>query len=137
MMTGIDRPESYECNKPGQLRKDCSVYKKRSTKWRNKPKGERVEAPAVVQGVMVETLEYEDGMLIESRFRFVSGWTTRGTTPPPSPISGSSIEQRGYKKVQWTERGFNTLIESSRLFLFRSVLSSKMNGSIGCVHLFG
>ena len=29
MMTGIERWESHECNKPGQLRKDCSVCKKR------------------------------------------------------------------------------------------------------------
>ena len=31
MMTGIERWESYECGKPGQLRKDYSVYKKRIT----------------------------------------------------------------------------------------------------------
>ena len=41
-------------------------------------------------------------MLIESRFGFVSVLTTRGTTPPLSPISESSIEQRGYNKVHWT-----------------------------------
>ena len=29
MMTGIERWESHECNKPGQLRKDHSVCKKR------------------------------------------------------------------------------------------------------------
>ena len=28
-MAGIERWESHECNKPRQLRKDCSVYKKR------------------------------------------------------------------------------------------------------------
>ena len=56
----------------------------------------------------------------------MSELTTRGTTPPLSPISGSSIEQRGYKKVRWTERGFNTLIESSRLFPVMSVFSLQM-----------
>ena len=66
-------------------------------------------------------------MLIENRFGFVSELSTRGTTPPLSPISGSSIEQRGCKKVHSTERGFNTLIASIRLFLAMSVLSLKMN----------
>ena len=70
MMTGIERWESHECNKPGQLRTDCSVYKKRIAAKGNKPEGKMVETSAVVQGVMVETLEYEDGMLIESRFWF-------------------------------------------------------------------
>ena len=68
-------------------------------------------------------------MLIESRFGFVSELTTRATTPPLSPVSGSLIEQRGYKKVHWTVRGFNTLIESSRLFPVMSVWSLKMNGT--------
>ena len=39
IMTGIDRWESYECNKPGQLREDCSVYKKHITEKGNKPNG--------------------------------------------------------------------------------------------------
>ena len=52
--------------------------------------------------------------------------TTRGTTPPLSPIAGSSIEQRGYKKVHWKERGHNTLVESSRLVLVMCVLSLEM-----------
>ena len=56
-------------------------------------KGERVETTAVVQRVMVKTSEYDDDMLIESRFDFVSELTTRGATPPLSPITGSSIEQ--------------------------------------------
>ena len=68
-------------------------------------------------------------MLIESRFGFVSEFTTRGTRPPLSPISGSLIEQRGYNKVHWSERGFNTWIESSRLFRVMSILSLKMNGT--------
>ena len=105
------------------------MYKKHINEKGNKPKGKRVETTAAVQGAMVATLEYEDGMLIENRFDFVSELTTRGTTHPLSPISGSSIEQRGYKKVHSTERGFNTLIESSRLFPVRSVFSLKMNGT--------
>ena len=70
MMTGIERRESHECNKPGQLRTDCSVSKKRIAEKGNKPKGKRVETTAALQGVMVETLEFDDGMLIESRFGF-------------------------------------------------------------------
>ena len=105
MMTGFERWESYECNKPGQERKDCSVCKKRIAEKGNKPKGKRVVTTAVVQGVMVETLVYDDGMLVESRFGFVSESTTTGTILPLSPI--------------WTERGLNTLVESGRLvFLF-------------------
>ena len=84
---------------------------------------------------MVETLKYDDGMLIESRFGFVSELTTkRRNTPPLSKISGSSIEQRGYKEVHWTERGFNTLAESSRLVPVMSVLSLERNGTSVCVH---
>ena len=83
-----------------------------------------------MQGVTVETLEYDGGMLIESRSGFVSGLNTRGTAPPLSPISGSSIEQRGNKKVHCTERGLNTLVESSRLVPVLSVLSLKMNGTL-------
>ena len=109
MMTGIERWESHECNKPGQLRKDRSVCKKRTAEKGNKPKGKRVETTAVVQGVMVETLECDDGISTESRFGFVSESTTRGTTPPLSPISGSSIEQRGYTgqnvdSTRWSSR---------------------------------
>ena len=111
-----------EGNKPGQLRKDCSVYKRRMAEKGNKPKGKRVETTAVVQGVMVETLTYDDGMLIECRFSFMSELTMRSTTLPLSTSSGSSISQRGYKKVHWTERGLDTLVESSRLVLVRSVL---------------
>ena len=129
MMIGVERWELHECNKPGQLRKDCSVCNKRIAEKGNKPRGKRVETTAVVQGVMVETLEYDDGMLIENRFGFVSELATRGTTLPLSPISVSSIEQRGYKKVHWTERGLNTLAESSRLFLVLSVLILKMHGT--------
>ena len=58
-------------------------------------------------------------------------FTTRGNTPPLSPISGSSIEPRGYKKVHWTESDLNTLVESSRLVPVMSGLSFKMNGTSG------
>ena len=61
MMTGIERWDSHECNKPGQLRTDCSVYKKRIDEKGNKSKRKTVEITAAVQGVMVETLEYNDG----------------------------------------------------------------------------
>ena len=70
MMTGIERWESYEGNKPGHLCKYCSVCKKRITEKGNKSKGKKVETTAAAQGVMVETLEYEDGKLIENRFKF-------------------------------------------------------------------
>ena len=106
MMTGVESWESREGNKPGQLRKDCSVYKKRIAEKGNKPKGERVETTAVVQGVMVETSEYDDGMLIGRRFGDVSDLTTRGTTPPLSPISEYLIEQvstRTYTGKTWTQ----------------------------------
>ena len=129
MMTGIERWESHECNKPGQLRTDCSESRKRIAEKGNKT--ERVETTAAVQRVMVETSEYDDGMLIGSRFGYVSQLTTRGTIPPLSPISGPLIEQRGYKNVHRKERGFKTLIESSRLVHIMSVLSLERN------HLFG
>ena len=77
---GDDCWESHECNKPGL---QCV----QETHCRgNKPKGKRVETTAAVQEVMVETLEYDNGMLIESRFGFVSELTT---IPPLSPISRS------------------------------------------------
>ena len=43
MIIGIERRESHECNKPGQLRTDCSVYKKPIVDKGHKPKGKRVE----------------------------------------------------------------------------------------------
>ena len=106
-----------------------SVCKKHIAEKRNKPKRKIVEKTAAMQGVMVEMLEHDDGMLIESRSGFVSESTTRGATPPLSPISGSSIEQRGYMKVHWTERGLNTLVESSRLVPVVSVLSLERHGT--------
>ena len=130
-LTGIERWECHECSKLGHLRTDCSVYKKRIAEKGNNPKRERerVEATAVVQRVMVETSEYDDGMLIGSRFGYVSESTTRGTTPPLSPISGSSIELRGCKMALWKERRFSTLVVSSRLVPVISVLSLERNGT--------
>ena len=53
------------------------MCKKRIAEKGNKPKGKRVDTTAVVQGVMVETLKHDDGMLNESRCCFVSELTTR------------------------------------------------------------
>ena len=71
MINGIECWESHECNKPGQLREDCTVCKKRIAERGNKPKRKRVETTAVVQEVIVETLVYDDGILIQSRFGFM------------------------------------------------------------------
>ena len=130
-LIGVERWESHECNKPGHLRTDCSFCKKRIAEKGNKHnrERERVETTAVVQRVMVETSEYGDGMQNGSRFRYVSGLTTRGTTPPLSPISECSTAQRGYKKVHRKERVFNTLVESSRLVPVMSVTSLERNGT--------
>ena len=122
--------ECHECDKTGQLRKDCSVYKKRVDE-KEKPKGERVETNAAVQGSVVETWEYDDERYVfvlgdemnagvqrrethsctdrgaarsACQFGYVSEWTTRITTPPRFPIDGSSIEQCGYKKAHWRKR---------------------------------
>ena len=48
MTAGTGVLESHECDKTGQLRKDCSVYKKRVDEKEIKPKEERVETHAVV-----------------------------------------------------------------------------------------
>ena len=58
-MAYIERWESHECNKRGQLRKDCSVYKQRIVE-RNRPKGEIFETTAVVRVVMVEKWKYDN-----------------------------------------------------------------------------
>ena len=64
MTAGTELWEAHECNKPGHLRKDCSVHKERIAEERNKPKGERererVETTAVVQAEMVERWEHAD-----------------------------------------------------------------------------
>ena len=54
MTADAEHWEAHECSKPGQLRKDCSVYKQCIAEKGHKPKGERVDATAVVQGEMVE-----------------------------------------------------------------------------------
>ena len=54
------------------------------------------------------------------RFGCVSELTTRGTTPPPSPIIGSSIEQRGCKKVQYTGKNVDSTHWSSQVGWFLS-----------------
>ena len=63
------------------------------------------------------------------RFGRVSLSTTRSTTPPLSPRTESSIEQRGCKKVHRRERGLNTLVESSSLVPVRSVSSVEQTGT--------
>ena len=115
-LTGIERWESRECNKPGHLRTDCCVYKKRIAERGNNT--ESVETTAVVQGVMVETLEYEDGMLIESRFSYVSELTTRGTALALSPISGSSLNSVGTRK--YTGQNVDSIRWSSQIGWFLS-----------------
>ena len=70
------------------------------------------------------------------RFGREAELTTRSTTPPLSPITGSSIEQRGCKKVHWKERRLNTLAHSSRLARYEC-FEFGTEGDIGCVHLFG
>ena len=52
--------ETRECNKPGQFRKNCSVYKKRIAEKGNNPKGEKDETTVGVQGAMVERWKHSD-----------------------------------------------------------------------------
>ena len=69
MTAGTELWEAHECNKPGHLRQDCSVYKERIAEERNKPEGrerERVETTAVVQAEMVERWEHAD-RIVSSR----------------------------------------------------------------------
>ena len=95
------------------------MHKNRVDQKENKPKGERVETNAVVQGSMIETREYDDERRVfvfgdevnvgEQRrethkctdrgasrstcqFGFLSELTTRITTPPPFPIDGSQFD---------------------------------------------
>ena len=122
MTAGTGVWASHECDKTGQLRKDCSVCKKRVDEKENTPKGERVETNAVVQGSMVESWEYDDernagvqrrethsctdrgASRSACQFGYMSELTTRITTPPRFPIYGSSFEQCGYKKAHWRKR---------------------------------
>ena len=63
--------------------------------------------------------------------------TARGTAPTLFSIDGSSIEQRGYKKVHWKNCDSvremksigSTMVESSVLFPVASVLSLEVNGT--------
>ena len=59
-MAGIERWESHDCNKRGQLRKDCGVYKKRIVEKGDRPNGERVETTAAVRVVMVDAWKYDN-----------------------------------------------------------------------------
>ena len=123
------------------------MYKKHIAEKGNTPKGERVETTAAVQEVMDETRMYDDEDDVSvigneviadvqrlqkhrctcgasrsaSRFGYVLELTTRGAAPPVSSIAGSAIEQRGYRKVDWKERGLDAWVESSRLVLVKSV----------------
>ena len=151
----------HECNKPGHLRRDCFVYKKRIAEKGNK---EHVETSAAVRGAMVETWEYAEedyvfalgGAVIAAvqrpethicndsgasrlacRFGFALDVTTKGTAPSLYSIGGSSIEQRGCKRVHWEKRDSAgemkrigpTMVESSVLFPVASVSSLEENGT--------
>ena len=74
---------------------------------------------------MVETLEYDDGMLIESRFSFVSESTIRDTTSPLSLIQESTLDR--------TSTQYGGRVESVgscyQCFEFGN------EGDFGCVHL--
>ena len=65
----------HVCNKPGHLRKDCSVCKKRIAEKGNK---EKAETSAAVQGAMVETWEYA-----EDDYVFASGESVIGAVQRP------------------------------------------------------
>ena len=67
----------------------------------------------------------------------MSELTPRSKTSPLSPSTESSIEQRGYKKVHWRERGLNTVVESSQFGSCQEYLEIGTEWDIGCVHLFG
>ena len=67
---------------------------------------------------MVETLEYDDDMLIENRFGFVSELTTRGTTP---------LDRTWIQDVDRVE----SVVSCHGCFEFED------EWDIGCVHLFG
>ena len=109
------------------MRKDCIVYKQRIVEEGNTSKREIFGTTAAVRIVMVAMWKYdnEDSVFVfgneviadvqrrekhsctdgasrpTCRFGYVSELTTRGTAPPLPSIAGSSIEQRGYKKVHW------------------------------------
>ena len=117
MVAGVERWESHECNKLGQLQTDYSVHKRRIA--------DRVETTASARSaceyddedyvfefgheVSVDVQRRETHICIGGASRSacwfggVSELTMRSTTPPLSPSAGSSIEQHGYKKVHWKE----------------------------------
>ena len=115
---------------------------------------------AVVQGSMVETWEYEDedyvlvfGQEVQRRethsctggrsrsacrLGLVSELTTKSTTSPLSPSTGSSIEQRCDKKVHWRERMWTQYIGRVKLVgSCQECFEFGMEWDIGCVQLFG
>ena len=154
----------HECNKPGHLRRDCFVYKKLIAEKGNK---EKVETPSAVQGAMVETWVYaeedfvfafgeaviaavhrpETHICIDSGasrsacpLGYAPNVTAKGTAPPLFSIDGSSIEQRGYKRVHWEKRdsagkmkriGSTMAVSSSERFKFGR------EWDICCFFLFG
>ena len=88
MMAGIERWESHECNKPGKLRKDCSVEET----WEYEDEdyvfefGHEVSADVQRR----ETHNCIGGASRSAcRFGHVSELTTRSTTPPLSPSTGT------------------------------------------------
>ena len=124
----------HECNKPGHLRKDCTVYKKRmAEKGGNR---EKTETTAAVQGATVQGAMIETWKCTEDDFVFAFGETviaavqrpethicigsgasrsacpfayapdvlSKGTAQPLFSIDGSPIEQRGCKKMHWEKR---------------------------------
>ena len=158
-MKGKETRVCYKCNKPGHLRKDCTVYKKRIAEKGNK---EKVETPAAVKGATVETWEYteddyvfafgeaviaavqrpETHICIDSgafRSACPSGYapdvSAKGTAPPLFSIDGPPIEQRGYKKVHWQKRDSAGEMKSvstmveSSVFLVASVSRLEENGT--------
>ena len=120
---GKDTRLCHECIKPGHLRKDSFVCKKRmAEKGGNNEKTETTAAVQAVQGAMVETWEYteDDGVFAfgegviaavqrpethsgASRSACPLGYapdvSAKGTAPTLFSIDGSPIEHRGYKNV--------------------------------------
>ena len=115
----------HECNKPGHLREDCMVYKKRmAEKGGNKEKTDRQQQCkeqwskreyteddyvfAFGEAMIAAVQRPETHICIDSgasrsacRIGFAPDVSAKGTAPPLFSIDGSLIEQRGYKKVHW------------------------------------
>ena len=70
-------------------------------------------------------------------FGYAPDVTSKGTAPPLYSLDGSSIEQRGYKRVHWEKRDSagelkrigSTMVESSVLFPVASVSTLEENGT--------